>query len=225
MGLSNRSIVKIMRSACPPAMARVRTCFVTLLVTTAWAGVASASPPASMTPESSETVCNLDQREFQLAALLLGGKQQRVSMACRPELQEFARRRALDMARRGYLAHRTPEGKGPNQLLRDMGYPLPPSYLGGLSNNIESIAGGVESPHAVWRKLVESRAHRPHLLGEGPVFQDQDEFGIAYVRDIYSPHVDYWVIVIARRTRPDDQQLLCTPQPAECFRTAANDPD
>jgi uncharacterized protein YkwD len=206
-------------------MARARTGFVALLATIAWAAAASASPQASMAPESSGTTCDLEHREFQLAALLLGGKQQRVSMACRPELQAFARRRALDMARRGYLAHRTPEGKGPNQLLRDTGYPLPPSYLGGLSNNIESIVGGVESPHAVWRALVDSRSHRPHLLGEGPVFQEQDEFGIAYVRDIYSPHVDYWVIVITRRARPDDQQLLCTPQPAECFRTAANDPD
>lgn len=225
MGLSNRSVAEFMRSAYPAAMARARTGFVALLATIAWVAAASASPQASMAPESSGTTCDLDHREFQLAALLLGGKQQRISMACRPELQAFARRRALDMARRGYLAHRTPEGKGPNQLLRDTGYPLPPSYLGGLSNNIESIVGGVESPHAVWRALVDSRSHRPHLLGEGPVFQEQDEFGIAYVRDIYSPHVDYWVIVITRRARPDDQQLLCTPQPAECFRTAASDPD
>lgn len=167
----------------------------------------------------------LDQEEFQLAALLLGSKQNRVSMGCKSELQAFARQRARDMARRGYFSHRTPEGKGPNQLLREAGYPLPPSYLGGLSNNIESIVGGVESPREVWHALIESGAHRPHLLGEGFLFEEQDEYGIAYFRDIYAPHVDYWVIVIARRARPYDQDLLCTPQPAECFKTAATDPE
>jgi len=169
--------------------------------------------------------CELTPPERRMADLLLQASRLRGTLRCRPELSRFASRRARDMARRGYFSHLTPERLGPNQLLRDQGYPLPAAYPGGLANTVESIAGGVRAPEDAWRLLTASASHREHLLGEDPGFADQDEFGIAYYRDIHAPHVDYWVIVIARRSRPAEPDLLCTPQPAECFAlTAAGDP-
>jgi len=123
------------------------------------------------------------------------------------------------MAQRGYVSHITPDRKGPNRMLRESGYPLPDSYLNGLANNVESIVGGIDAPEAVWQALIDSPDHRPHLLGEGPGFLSQDEFGIAYFRDIHAPHVDYWVVIIARRPQPGEPELLCTPAPSVCFRT------
>lgn len=172
---------------------------------------ASGTAPAS--------ACQMSAPELQLAALLTGDSQQRTRLKCDPELHAFARHRARDMAERGYLSHVSPERKGPNQLLRDRGYPLPPSYRGGLSNNIESIAGGIRSSGEVWRALTKSSTHRNHILGENPEFLEQDLFGLAYHQDVHAPHVDYWVIVIARRARPGEPRLLCTPEPSECFRT------
>lgn len=165
--------------------------------------------------------CGLSEEEHQLAALLLGGQQDRKSLRCDPALQAFARSRARDMADRGYLSHQTPERVGPNQLLRDSGYPLPPTYRNGLSNNVESLVGGIPSATDVWRVLTTSETHRRHIVGGGPAFAEQDEFGLAYHRDIHSPHVDYWVIIIARRGKWHEPKLVCTPEPAECFETGA----
>ncbi|MGD8977673.1 MAG: hypothetical protein PVG91_08715 [Gammaproteobacteria bacterium] len=125
------------------------------------------------------------------------------------------------MAARGQLSHVSEDHRGPNQMLRETGYPLPDQYPDGLANNVESIAGGIESPRAVLDALLASPAHRAHLLGEGPGFDEQDEFGVAYARNIQAPHVDYWVIVIARRARPEDPHMICTPAPATCFPVGA----
>jgi len=177
-------------------------------------GNAAGEPPA---PDG----CELSPPERRLALLLAQPPQRRATIRCSAGLTEFARQRARDMASRGYLSHLTPERKGPNQLLRDRGYPLPPAYQGGMSNNVESIAGGIGEPEEVWRLLTASSSHRKHLLGEASGFVDQDEYGIGYYRDIHAPHVDYWVIVIARRARPGEARLLCTPEPAQCFIVAA----
>jgi hypothetical protein len=177
------------------------------------------TPSVHASGTAAPSACRMSAPELQLAALLTGDAQRRTRLKCDPELHAFARQRATDMAERGYLSHISPERKGPNQLLLDRGYPLPPSYRGGLSNNIESIAGGIRSSREVWRALTRSSSHRNHILGEDPEFLEQDLFGLAYHQDIHAPHVDYWVIVIARRARPGEPRLLCTPEPSECFRT------
>ena len=185
--------------------------------------MATPGPSARAAEAPGNNGCDLSEPERRMEMLLLGDGQRRPALRCRHELQAFARQRARDMAERRYLSHVTPERRGPNQLLRDRGYPLPPSYQGGLSNNVESIVGGIRTPADVWRALTLSATHRGHILGEDPDFLDQDEFGVAYYRDVYAPHVDYWVIVIARRSRPDEPPVLCTPQPAECFKVPGTD--
>ena len=177
-------------------------------------------PAAHGSDPPAPVACRMSAAEHRLAGLLTGDPQRRSRLECDPELQAFARQRARDMAERGYLSHLTPERKGPNQLLRERGFPLPPSYPDGISNSIESITGGIRSAREVWRVLTDSSTHRSHLLGQDPEFLEQDRYGVAYHRDLYSPHVDYWVIVIARRARAGEPELLCTPEPAECFTTA-----
>lgn len=161
--------------------------------------------------------CALDDNELILFQKLIEHSKNPHDLSCDPTLQTFAEFRARDMATRGYLSHISPEHRGPNQMLRDASYPLPDIYRDGLANNVESIVGGIESPDAVWKALLASPAHRAHLLGEGAGFDEQDELGVAYARNLYAPHVDYWVIVIARRARPDDPRVICTPPPATCF--------
>jgi hypothetical protein len=199
-----------------PASRFVATC-VAMLALARIPAVHGSDTPASL-------ACRMNAAEHRLATLLTEDPQKRSRLECDPELQEFARQRARDMAERGYLSHLTPERKGPNQLLRERGFPLPPSYPGGLSNNIESITGGIRSAREVWRVLTASSTHRSHLLGQDPEFLEQDLYGVAYHQDLYSPHVDYWVIVIARRARAGEPRLLCTPEPAECFRTSDTSP-
>ena len=167
--------------------------------------------------------CGLDGHEAVISQLLKGSSQKRTEISCSPLLQRYAEYRAEDMASRGYLSHTPPGRHGPNQMLREFGYPLPDQYLGGQSNGVESIAGGIESPQAVWQALLASPTHRPHLLGEGPGFAEQNEFGVAYRKNIRAPHVDYWVIVIARQQMPEDPSLICTPPPAVCFQVGATD--
>lgn len=191
------------------------------------AAVAGIGLPTAVAAEPDQTprqhvpsaldACTLDDNELILFHKLIEHSKNQHNLSCSPTLQTFAEFRARDMATRGYLSHISPEHQGPNQMLRDAGYPLPDIYRDGLANNVESIAGGIESPDAVWEALLASPAHRAHLLGEGAGFDEQDELGVAYARNLYAPHVDYWVIVIARRARPDDPRVICTPPPATCF--------
>jgi len=197
----------------------------TLMVGCAPAGgsglvMAIAAEPGQASPQRVSTAlgnCTLDDNELHLFRKLIGYSDNRSHLECSDTLQAFAESRARDMATRGYLSHTSPEHRGPNRMLRDAGYPLPDIYRDGLANNVESIVGGIESPDAVWEALLASPAHRAHLLGEGAGFDEQNELGVAYARNIYAPHVDYWVIVIARRARPEDPELICTPPPATCF--------
>lgn len=214
--------LRIAISASPRQSARL---LLTLMVTCAPSGgsglaMAIVPEPGQASPQrvaNALSDCVFDNNELHIFHKLIDFSHNRSDLECSPTLQAFAESRARDMATRGYLSHISPEHRGPNRMLREAGYPLPDIYRDGLANNVESIVGGIESPDAVWEALLASPAHRAHLLGEGAGFDEQNELGVAYARNIYAPHVDYWVIVIARRARPDDPEMICTPPPATCF--------
>jgi hypothetical protein len=84
-------------------------------------------------------------------------------------------------------------------------------------NTIEALVGGLADADEVLGRLLDSRDHRSHLLGEDPVFRDQDLFGVAYLRELDTPHVEHWVIIIARKARPDDPRYFCEPPPGGCW--------
>lgn len=151
-------------------------------------------------PAIFQTPCLSTPQEQELAMLMIqDANQQRVSPTCHPLLAQVARERARDMARRGYFSHTTPEGYGPNFLVRQAGYVLP-SYYGtqNNANNIESIAAGSSTASATWQQWMGSSAHRTHLLGLVPFFAEQIEYGIGYANDPDSPFGYYWVVITAK---------------------------
>ncbi|MDW8068061.1 MAG: CAP domain-containing protein [Anaerolineae bacterium] len=144
--------------------------------------------------------CSLSPQEAEVARYMMEHPdQQRPSLTCHPILARVARERAEDMARRRYFSHVTPEGYGPNYLVRQAGYVLPSYYDQALdANNIESIAAGYPSASAVWNGWMSSPGHRTHLLGLHPFFAEQIEYGIGYAYDPSSPYQYYWVVITAK---------------------------
>ncbi len=126
-------------------------------------------------------------------------EQQRTSLTCNTILAQVAQARAEDMAQRNYFSHTTPEGYGPNYLVRQQGYVLP-SYYGteNNANNIESIAAGHSTASQTWAQWMESQPHREHLLGLNSFYADQVEYGIGYVYNPNSQYRHYWVVITAK---------------------------
>lgn len=145
-------------------------------------------------------------REGEMAALLTGDPgQRRPRLTWNPILARVARERARDMAARGYFAHVTPEGVGPNTLVERAGYVLPAAYDHRLAgNNIESAAEGYASAEAAWRWWMGSPRHRSHLLAIEAEQRKQSEFGIGFALRPGSRSGAYWVVLIAEPgTRSD----------------------
>jgi hypothetical protein len=144
--------------------------------------------------------------------------QEREKMICDGRLETFARDRAWDFVEREYFGHVTPDGVGPNALLRERGFDLPSYYVRGRTNFIESIAGGINDPADVVPILVDSADHRPHMLGIGEMRRRQTLYGIGHAYAPGTPHRHYWVVVTARHPEPDEPRVICTPPPLDCFR-------
>lgn len=144
--------------------------------------------------------CPLSPEEQALANLLLNdANQQRVSFSCHPILAQVARQRATDMAQRDYFDHTTPEGFGPNYLVRQAGYVLPSYYSPALDgNNIESIAAGFPTAATTWQQWMGSTPHRTQLLGLNSFFAEQTEYGIGYAYNPNSEYLYYWVVITAK---------------------------
>ncbi|MCL4300460.1 MAG: CAP domain-containing protein [Anaerolineae bacterium] len=145
--------------------------------------------------------CPLSLEEQALANLLINdANQQRASLSCHPVLAQVARQRAEDMAQRDYFSHTTPEGYGPNYLVRQAGYVLPSFYSTALDgNNIESIAAGFPTAAATWQQWMGSTPHRTQLLGLNSFFAEQTEYGIGYAFNPNSEYLYYWVVITAKR--------------------------
>lgn len=145
-------------------------------------------------------VCLSAPQEQELAILLLNDpSQQHVTLTCQPILAAVARQRAADMAQRGYFNHVTPEGYGPNYLVRQAGYVLPAYYSTALdANNIESIAAGHATSAATWQQWMSSPSHRTQLLGVDSFFAEQTQYGIGYAYNPNSPYQHYWVVITAK---------------------------
>lgn len=143
--------------------------------------------------------CGENTPSTQLALLIAADPgQQRPEMRCSPTLSRIASQRARELAEEGRISHFT-NGLSPNLRLRQSGYPLPPEYPRGGANQVEAIAGGYGGPEEVWAAFKRSERHRSHLLGEHAFFREQDEIGVGFHRLRDSPHVEYWVVFVARK--------------------------
>ena len=107
--------------------------------------------------------------------------QERSAIVVDDKLSKAAQAKADDMILRDYYSHVDPDGGGANRLVESYGYVLPFDYKQSKdANNIESIAKSYKAPNAeyvvgVW---LNSPSHRKHLLGEGPVYQEQTHVGV-----------------------------------------------
>lgn len=141
----------------------------------------------------------LNLEEASLAALFESSpRQKRRRMRCDPTLARVARAKALDMASRRYFSHVTPDGEGPNRLVRRAGYELPPLYSSRKkSNNVEAIAAGYENAAEAWKSWVDSRKHRPQVLGLPAFHQVQSDYGVGFAEVPGSRYRYYWVLITA----------------------------
>ncbi len=142
--------------------------------------------------------CGNNKQARLLAQLIIQDKQQkRTNLRCNKLLTDIAVAKASKMLEFGLVAHNL--GGSPNDRLREAGYQLP-NYYGSEfnSNQVEAIAGGYESAEEVWRGFKSSTPHRTHLLAEHEFYQEQDEIGVALIKEWHSPHVEYWVVYLTK---------------------------
>lgn len=162
-----------------------------------------AQPVDVRAPRPGRDACAglLNAREAELAALFESSpRQKRPTMRCDPVLTRVARARAVDMATRQYFSHVTPEGDGPNRIVRRAGYELPTRYdTARKANNVEAIAAGYETAADAWKSWVDSRKHRPQVLGLNSFHAAQSDYGVGFVEAPDSRYGFYWVLVTARR--------------------------
>jgi uncharacterized protein YkwD len=119
-------------------------------------------------------------------------------------LVKVAEAKALDMARRDYTAHVTPEGLGINRLIHDAGYQLADSMRHNKRDNFfESLAWGTLSGKEAIQLLVLDKeepglGHRKHLLGLDTFHAANRDTGIGYARAPAARDEAYVCVIIAR---------------------------
>ncbi len=136
-------------------------------------------------------------QEQALASIITASSdQKREFMARSDALCRVARARAQDMANRRYFDHVNPDGKGPNYLVRQAGYPLPAWWgFGTRDNYIESISAGRASASDTFGGWLASPPHKEHVLGRSDFYKEQVVFGVGHARVPGSPYTDYWVFL------------------------------
>jgi uncharacterized protein YkwD len=119
-------------------------------------------------------------------------------------LARVAEAKAMDMAKRNYFAHTTPEGYGINYLINQSGYSLNGEWL--KKNNLsyfESIGSGQESGVEAVKSLIidekdNNKGHRNHLLGITQWDASLYDIGIGFVKSDGSTYQSYTCIIIAK---------------------------
>lgn len=182
--------------------------FFLLMIETALSGVSipKLSSPIHSQPDltiselnsvpSTGTNCGNNQQAQQLAQLIKSSKnQQRQLLTCNKKLNEIAAIKANLIQQNQDVWHNAGH-MTPNQLLRYHGFNLPQTYPI-FGNQVEAIAGGLATHDLIFEGFLNSPTHRPLLLGEKDFFKQQDQLGVAYVKDLSTEHKHYWVVIIA----------------------------
>lgn len=157
---------------------------------------------AANVPDDIGLCGNSDEARELASAIIRDPAQQRSEIRCNAMLSAIALDKAERMAEEGIVFHNL--GGSPNSRLREAGFELPEYYGDAMSNQVEAIAGGYKSAGSVWRAFKGSETHAKHLLGQIPFYQEQDEMGIAFLKDLSAPHVEYWVVYLTKG-RTDNQ--------------------
>ncbi|WP_052735225.1 CAP domain-containing protein [Kangiella geojedonensis] len=160
--------------------------------------VQAAGNSENETTEQYYEGCGLNKKSRALAKLIREDQDQlRKSLSCSSLLSKIAQKKAEEMAEAGKVTHYGVWGS-PNERLIKEGYRLdiPEDAVG--SNYVEAVQGGEGIPETVLDRFKNSYQHRVHLFGEHDFFLAQDQMGVGYAYNWESPHVDYWVVYIAR---------------------------
>lgn len=154
-------------------------------------------------PAQADEHCGNNEQARLLAQLIIKDKKQnRSNIRCNKLLTEVAVSKAKKMLEFGLIAHNL-DGS-PNARLRAANYQLPKYYGSDFnSNQVEAIAGGYEDAVDVWYAFKDSDAHRSHLLAEHEFYLEQDEIGVALIKEWQSPHVEYWVVYLTKGLQQD----------------------
>ena len=140
--------------------------------------------------------CGNNDMSKQLVAMIQNDvKQQRTQLRCSEKLNEIALIKAMHIVNEQTLWHSAGR-MTPNQLLRHHGFQLPNTYPL-FGNQVEALAGGEESVVEVFNDFMSSDPHRQLLLGESDFFKSQNQIGAAFVKDLTTEHLYYWVVIIA----------------------------
>lgn len=120
-------------------------------------------------------------------------------------LAKVAEFRAMDMARRNYFEHTTPEGIGPNYYINKGGYTLNPDWLAKLSaNNFESIAANHPTAVDGVKAFIIGTGspgfmHRKHVLGMDDWNGSLLDIGIGFAKvPEGSAYKTYLCVIIAK---------------------------
>ncbi len=107
-------------------------------------------------------------------------------------LSDAAQKHAEDMARRDFLDHRSPDGRGLQDRIASVGYPW--------RVIAENLAAGFSSPESTVESWMTSPDHRDNMLN-----REYMEAGIGYATpppDGKKPRYShYWAIVFGARSR------------------------
>lgn len=140
-------------------------------------------------------------REFKLN---LSNVESKPALIWNDILAKVAEEKALDMAKRNYFSHVTPEGNGINILIHRAGYSLNKEWIKNKKdNNFESIQSGAASAIDAINDLiidegVKSLGHRKHLLGIDEWNENLVDIGIGFVRSPNSKYKTYTCVIIAK---------------------------
>jgi len=119
-------------------------------------------------------------------------------------LARVAEAKALDMAKRNYFNHVSPEGIGINYLIYQSGYALNADwYKDKKDNSFESLGAGHHSGTEAIKALIidanaPSNGHRDHLLGIGEWDASLVDIGIGFVKCDAGEYPSYTCIIIAK---------------------------
>lgn len=107
-------------------------------------------------------------------------------------LSEAARKHAEDMARRDFVDHQSPDGRGLQDRIASVGYPW--------RVIAENVAAGLSSPESTVDSWMTSPGHRDNMLN-----REYTEAGVGYAtppKDGKRPRYShYWVVVFGARSR------------------------
>jgi uncharacterized protein YkwD len=129
----------------------------------------------------------------------------RPALAWNNTLAKVAEEKALDMARRDYFGHVTPEGLGINVQIHEAGYTLPKEWVKEKDQNFfESISAGTDTGVEAIRNLILDKdlpaaLHRKQLLGITEFYAACTDIGIGFARNPKSKYRTYMSIIIARK--------------------------